>query len=290
MDVMRRIEGEEAADRMRWLSGPRWPVTYGTRDGATGYDRTDGWAAAVWVLHAMYERPESVPGLTHHELRQQAIAAGMIAPDVVDGLNLDERTTTTGVALGFTYQPGPPWRRLTWSELGRRDGFDFWAVEGHWPELRYTAQRDWADSVVMPERSRPRILPTSASSWPACILPPPEGSLDEESLTALIAVLARHTSPDTLRDSVAYYSPVTFLQEGATVFVGDLSDVPEVIASQMGSKFAPNNMWPSDRSWLSYTDCDLSATRVNGSQLLVDAICADPTLETVRCGGMPAAL
>jgi hypothetical protein len=107
-------------------------------------------------------------------------------------------------AMGFQKKPGPQWRRLAWSDLGQRDGFEFWAVDGHWPDLRYTAQSDWADPSTMPVSAGPRISPTTDSSWPASILPPPQGSLDEESLLALIAVLAKHTAPVALRHCGAY--------------------------------------------------------------------------------------
>ncbi len=285
MDVVRRIDGIEAADRMRWLAGDSWPAVYGSAHGATGYDPTDMWAAAVWVLHAMYEQPEIEPGLTHHELHQQAIAAGLREPTVVGDVNLDEITTTTGVPLGFGERPGPPWQRLTWSELGRRVGFEFWAVERQGPDLLHTPQRDWANPACMPLSSWPRLGPSAQSSWPAGVLPPPEGSLEEESLLSLIEILTQHASADALHDCVAYYSPVAFLNDGATVYTGDLHDVPTLVRCQRGTRFTPTNMWPADHSWLVYTDCDLSATRVSGSRALIEALCGATALETVRCCG-----
>lgn len=284
-NVMRRLNDVEAGDRMRWLSGDDWPAVYGSGPGATGYDPGEGWAAAVWVLHAIYERPGIAPELTHHELNQQAIAAGLREPTIVAGVNLDESTTTTGQALGFQKKPDPVWLRLTWSELGQRDGFEFWAVEGRWPDLRYTPHSEWADPATMPAFSGPIIGPTTDSSWPASILPPPQGSLDEESLLALIEVLADHTAPAALRDCAAYYGPVAYME--ATVYAGRLGDVPALVASQPGTAFTPNNIWPADRSWLIYTDFDLEATRVSGSTQLIDALCAEHRLDTLRCGGYP---
>jgi hypothetical protein len=284
---MRRLKDVEARDLMRWLSGDQWPAEYGSGPGATGYDPGEGWDAAGWVLHAMYEWPGLAPGLSHHELHQQAIAAGLREPSMVGGINLDENTTTTGTMLGFQRKPEPQWRRLTWSELAQRDGFEFWAVDGRWPDLRYTPHSDWADPATIPALSGPRVGPTTDSSWPASILPPPQGSLDEESLLALIEVLAKHTAPTALRDCGAYYGPVAFMGEGATVYAGKLSDVPALVASQHGTGFTPNNIWPADRSWLIYTDFDLEATRVSGSTPVIDAVCANDHLDTVRCGGYP---
>jgi hypothetical protein len=70
---MRRLNVVEAEDRMRWLGGDHWSAVYGGGPGAKGYDPDEGWDAAVWVLHAMYEWPDLAPGLSHHELHQQAI-------------------------------------------------------------------------------------------------------------------------------------------------------------------------------------------------------------------------
>jgi hypothetical protein len=72
---------------------------------------------------------------------------------------------------------------------------------------------------------------------------------------------------------------------GATVYAGKLSDVPALVASQRGTAFTPNNIWPADRSWLIYTDFDLEATRVSGSTEVIEALRADDHLDTVRCGG-----
>jgi hypothetical protein len=93
----------------------------------------------VWVLNAMYEHDDMPAGLTHHELRQQAIAAGLEEPEIVGGVNLDEATVTTGGGLGFQEKPPSPWRRRTRSELGRRQGFGFWAVDEIDPVIRFIA-------------------------------------------------------------------------------------------------------------------------------------------------------
>jgi hypothetical protein len=45
---------------------------------------------------------------------------------------------------------------------------------------------------------------------------------------------------------------------------------------------APNNIWPTDRSWLVYTDCDLWATKVSGSADLITSLLIDDDLETVQ--------
>ncbi|MGX4735177.1 hypothetical protein [Kitasatospora griseola] len=48
------------------------------------------------------------------------------------------------------------------------------------------------------------------------------------------------------------------------------------------SDFTPANLWPQDRSWLTWTDCDRWATKVVGPTALIDALLADPELEALR--------
>lgn len=99
---------------------------YGSGPGAMGYDPSEGWDAAIWVLHAIYEWPDLAP-------------------------------------------------RLTWSELTQRDGIEFWAVDGRWPDRRYTPQSDWADSATMPAFSGPRIGPTTESAGRQAFCPRRKG-------------------------------------------------------------------------------------------------------------------
>ena len=43
---------------------------------------------------------------------------------------------------------------------------------------------------------------------------------------------------------------------------------------------SPNLFWPADRSWCVGTEIDLDSTLVAGSTVLVEAVLADPELET----------
>jgi hypothetical protein len=45
---------------------------------------------------------------------------------------------------------------------------------------------------------------------------------------------------------------------------------------------SPDYWWPPDRSWLVYTDYDCTTTVVAGAAQLVEALEADPEMETVR--------
>lgn len=98
------------------------PSSPDDRSGApTGYDVLGQWETSTRVLHPMYENPEAPEELSHADLRSGAIRAGKMQPALIGGVDLDERTTTTGVTLGRSDAPGPPWRRLRWSELAARE-------------------------------------------------------------------------------------------------------------------------------------------------------------------------
>lgn len=265
---------------MGWVCSDAWPP----RDGETGFDPVGGWPARAWILNAVYERDDIPSGLTHHDTRQMSIHAGVEEPVIVNDVNLDEVTVTTGTTLGFVETPAPPWRRLSWSDVGGRDGFDFWAVDGRWPHLRFTAQDEWPDPSTMPADSWPRIGPAAEeSSWPANVLPPTEGSLDEASLLALIKVLTQHSSDGDVRNCFFYYGAVPLMIRGPAVYAGDLLELMPFVRSERDMHFTPNNIWPADRSWFIYTDYDLWATRISGSKALIDTLTKDGEIDAVRC-------
>jgi hypothetical protein len=226
-------------------------------DSCTGYD-PDGWSASVWVLHAMYENPSMPDDITHHEARQQLLAAGLAQPLIIGHVNLDAVAITTGASLGRTADPGPGWTRLRWRDLAARLGSDL--GDNDYPPCH-------------------RWFPYT--SWPISIRPPGEGSLDRESYLRLVALLGRFSrGPDA--ECWSYYSPVAngltgghLLYEGRFDELAALYDAADVPGS-------PSNIWPADRSWLVYTDCDLWATRVSGPVDLVNALRVDDLLEVVE--------
>ncbi|OBK36797.1 hypothetical protein A5658_05375 [Mycobacterium sp. 1245111.1] len=218
--------------------------------------------------------------MTHHELHQRAVELGLREPAVVNGVNLDELAVTTGQSLGFAEVPREPWRRVRWAEVGRRADFEVWAVTGRWAHQRYVPQEQWDDPKVLPPDSDPRIGPIEQSSWPVTLLPPAEGSLDEESLRALVAALSRHTPPAALAHCDFFFGCPP-LYDGPRMFTGDLREVRSLVDD---TGYTPNNFWPSDRSWLVYTDHDLCATRVSGSTELIAALTTADGLDSVLCG------
>jgi len=275
---MRELSGDEGGAQIAWLVGDDLPAGGGI-PGGCGFDLESGWDASAWVLNAVYENPE-MPDMTHHELHRQAIELGLREPTMVGEINLDEVTVTTGQTLGFAERPGRGWRRLRWTDIGGRSGFEFWAVSGRWPDLHYTPQDEWDDPAVFPPASGPRIGPTGQSSWPVTLLPPTEGSLDEDSLHALIDLLGRHTCPAALA-LCDFYFGCPPLRDGPRMFTGHLDEVQPLV-DDFG--YTPNNIWPADRSWLVYTDHDLSATRVSGSAELITALTTADGLDAVLCG------
>jgi hypothetical protein len=167
--VVRKLDDNESAQRIHWLSDT-WPPMAG----GTGFDEPKRWQACAWVQNAIYERDDVPAGLSYDDVRGMVIDAGAEEPTLIGGVNLDDATVTTGVSLGFVEKPAQGWRRLTWSALGRRDGFGYWAVDGRWPDLHYTPQADWADPDMIPTSSRPATGPVGGGRWPVDLQTPPE--------------------------------------------------------------------------------------------------------------------
>lgn len=241
----------DASHHLEWL-GP-------SDEGAlTGYD-LDGWDATTWVLNAMYENASLVGLGSHDDIHRQRLNSGTIAPIIIGDVNLDEGTTVSGTDLGFVVRPGAPWLRVKWLDyLGRFPAFT-------------------------PNRSVPpcfRWFP--AGSWPVAVEPPTEGSLDEESLGALLALLGAH---DRGRGETEVFASFASLPSGdfdsPHLWRGELADVPSLIDENGGPySSSPSNLWAADRSWFVWTDWDLSGTKVSGPRALIDAIREDPALET----------
>ena len=248
--------GEEIDNRTEaWLT---WLADRSAGDGYTGYDAV-GWEASTWVLHSIYEVPGSDPNITHDDLHRQAVENGRTPPAVVGSINLDKVSTVVGNSLGMTVvQPG--WARLRWSALAERL------------------------SVDVGKSDRPpchRWLPYR--SWPASLIPPDEGSLDEESFRALVEVLAAHAPRGHSTSCVAYYSPLACVGVSNEVFMAgvQLGDVARLVDPEAGRAGTPSNLWPLDRTWMIYTDWDLWGTKVSGSRELIEAVLSVPQLECV---------
>ncbi|MEU8185381.1 hypothetical protein AB0B85_27825 [Micromonospora sp. NPDC049044] len=248
---MKRVE--DPAALLAWLAGRPEHETH------TGYAPA-GWGASTWILHAMYENASHAGRGTHHEVRRRGLESGDLAPLIVGGVDLDDGTIDTGTPLGFVVRPGSAWRRVLWSQQ-----------PGQAPDPRYPPCHRW-----FPHQS-----------WPVAVQPPPEGSLDEESLTALLDTLCRHSVDGSGTDCVAFFASLPANDyDHVHVWRGPLSAVPELLEERGGSYlFSPTNLWPTDRSWFVWTDYDLQGTRVSGPTPLIEAVRSNPVLETVDWPG-----
>jgi hypothetical protein len=222
--------------------------------GYGGYDVT-GWPSDTWILNAMWEMTDSDSTLTHDEVRRAAIARGLIEPRMIGEINFEEVGVLTGGTLGLNQSPGNGWKRLRWADLAAR------------------TNAPTSDSGVPPCHKW-----FEYRSWPARILPPAEGSLDLDSLGALLKILSRHSSKGDSTECSCYYSPLAGrLGKEPMVLKGTLS---EVISTSLDLRFTPSNLWPDDRSWFVFTDADLWGTKVSGSFELTNDLRLAGELET----------
>jgi hypothetical protein len=277
---VKRLSQPDAVAALLWLAdqvegdlGPVHPLRRAARrlvrplrgaarkgpDGFTGYDAT-GWDATVWVVHAMYETDEIPSDITHDEARRIELASGAAEPDMLGEINLDEAfadATLTGGILGASAWPGPGWRRLFWRELAARLDVD-----------------PYARDVPPCYRSFPY------ESWPLNIAPPAEGSLDREQFVFLLDHLAAASRDGNQTVCTAYRAPIVTVDfDNHTVFECEFRELFGLYDSEGDG--APNNIWPDDRAWFTYTDYDLWATKVSGSQDLIARILEDDELEGV---------
>jgi len=248
---MKRVT--DPTDQLSWL------VASAEEEEVAGYDLQE-WLASMWILHAMYENP-ALHGLgTHDDLHKRRLDAGDVAPLIIGEVNLDEGTTVTGTALGFVIRPGQEWRRVSWIDYLDRS-------RGRGPDCGYPPSGRWFP----------------AGSWPVSIEPPPEGSLDEESLGALIDVLAAGSTEGPETECYAYYAPLPAGDfDTPHLWRGPLRSIPDLIDDFGGAyPSSASNFWPVDRSWFVWSDWDLLGTKVSGSRELVAAVKANSSLEAV---------
>ncbi|MFD0555689.1 hypothetical protein FB566_0898 [Stackebrandtia endophytica] len=164
---------------------------------------------------------------------------------------------------GWPADPGQGWRRLRWHELAERTGNPV-VVQHVAPQYRVPSFRAFF-SVKQGDGLWETI------SWPDW------GTLDRESFHSLAAVLQRFSGSDTV--TFAHPCPLRDPEVEPHVFRGRLGDL--ALLEQLDAYHTPANMWPADRSWLVYTDWDLSGTKIYGPPELLTMIEEDKFLETV---------
>lgn len=240
-----------------------WSAHLPISGASTGFD-PGGWPTSTWVLHAMYEHADLMAPTTHDDLHRARLATGDATPQLVGEVDLDALTEVSGIPLGVVGRPGEEWTRVTWAEyLGR-----------------------------LPDRDLRRDAPPSfrwfpAGNWPAAVAPPPEGSLDDLSLEALLAVLASRSPQGEDTPCFAFYASLPAGDfDSVHLWTGPLGSVRDLLEEHGGAYgYSPTNLWPADRAWFVSTDYDLQATKVSGDHALVAALRAEPRLECLEWSG-----
>ncbi|WP_369359977.1 hypothetical protein [Streptomyces sp. cg2] len=255
---------EEAAAFANWTrvsaeAETRWLAALSGDDGLVGFEppaRPD----SAWILHAMYE-----------DLRFPVISAD--ADDVAgkegtggkegtrDGDDEDE--------TDWAVPPGPHWQRLRWSELAERVG-DPIIEEGSYPD-----------------RYQLHSCRTETGRKPDNILWSNEGSLDWETWHQLLDVLIEYSpdGPDTR--CLVHFCLNMFYYHVPTVLTGRLGDARDLCHHPDLRAYSPSNIWPADRTWVTYTDFDLHGTKVAGPTPLIEALLNSPGLEALRLPWKP---
>ncbi|MGW8332832.1 hypothetical protein ACWGLE_33630 [Streptomyces sp. NPDC055897] len=251
----RDLTPEEAASFANWARVPaepetRWLAALSGDDGLLGFEppaRPDG----AWILHAMYEDP-----------RRPATPVGTDAVIGTEGADGEDETD-------WATHPGPDWQGVRWSELAERTG-DAIVEEGSYPD-RYQL-RSWRSKV---------------DGCPDTILWSNEGSLDWETWHRLIDLLIEHSpdGPDTR--CLAHFCRNMFYYQVPTVLTGRLGDAHSLYHHPDLMAYSPSNIWPVDRSWVTFTHFDLHGTKVAGPTPLIEALLNSPGLEAVRLPWKP---
>jgi hypothetical protein len=219
-----------------------------------------GFERHIWVLHAMYENPNLRADITWDDLKRW--------PELAEfGPSEDELSGADGWDRDW---PRPGWIRLPWSTLGQRVGVDPFAGR---IEARSFALDD-AD-------------PWEFRSWPINLGSPSTGSLDRAQYLQLVRHLG--STPEragavcfALYDVLAAirFTEDRELNTPLPLYRGRVSDLA-ALADSPDLEGSPTFIWPTDRSWLVYTDYDRMATLISGSASLIGQLDADSSTETV---------
>jgi hypothetical protein len=261
--AVRTVGEDESVSGMKRVGDPsaemRWLADRPPEEATTGYDPA-GWPASTWVLHAMYENPDLVGFGTHDDLHRRRLESGDVGPVIIGDVDLDSVGTVTGTSLGFVVHPGRPWRRITWEQYLAR-----------FPD--FTGNREYPPCH--------RWFPPG--SWPVAVEPPPEGSLDAESLDALTAVLTAQSPEGSDTRCFAFYASLPAGDfDTVHLWEGPLGQVQDLISDNGGPyDFSPTNVWCVDHGWFIWTDYDLQATKVSGDRSFIDALVSSPHLECI---------
>jgi hypothetical protein len=208
-----------------------------------------------WLGFDVGDMPDSIWAL--HAMYEPVVTDPV--PDEVDD------------GIEWCRDPGPAFHRLRWQDFAQRSGGPL-VLPGWRPSL----------AGALPGRDH------DAESWDL-IHGPCEGSMDLESWRELMQILEDITGPDTI--CTAYYVRwASYAEpnrpEPPFVFRGRLDDIA-VLTHNPTFAWSPQNVWPDDHSWVTYTDYDLWATRVSASTEILHRLSESPILELARLPDVP---
>lgn len=174
--------------------------------------------------------------------------------------------------LGLVTRPAG-WTRTTWRDFCERQG------------LNFTMEMQKYGLEILTDLFSPWLMKTVG--WPTWMQPPTEGSLDEESLRRLIDILLEACGDCQV---VAYYCPTVMahLDDLPTLFGGRLSEIWTLAHDVSTGGCSPQNWWPLDRSWVVYTDWDLTSTIIAATPKLSSELLVDDVLECYSVNGEAA--
>ncbi|WP_274917875.1 hypothetical protein [Streptomyces sp. WZ-12] len=256
---------EEAAAFANWTrvsaeAETRWLAELSGDDGLLGFE-PPALPDSAWILHAMYEDLRRRPATPADADAEAGAGAGNGSAGDGDGDEGDE--------TDWSVPPKPHWQRLRWSELAERVG-DPVVEEGSYPD-RYQLRSCRGKT----HRSPDNVL------WST------EGSLDWETWHQLLDVLIEYSpdGPDTR--CLVHFCRNMFYYHVPTVLTGRLGDARDLYHHPDLMAYSPSNIWPEDRTWVTYTHFDLHGTKVAGPTPLIEALFNAPGLEALRLPWKP---
>ncbi|WP_258018023.1 hypothetical protein [Streptomyces noursei] len=252
---------EEAAAFANWTrvsveAETRWLAELSGDDGLLGFE-PPALPDSAWILHAMYE------DLRHPATPTAPANADTAAGTAGTGDGDDEDETDWAVP------PRPHWQRLRWSELAERVG-DPIVEEGSYPD-RYQLHSCRTGTAWKPDN----------------ILWSNEGSLDWETWHQLIDVLVEYSPDGPATRCLVHFCRNMFYYHVPTVLTGRLGDAHDLYHHPDLRAYSPSNIWPADRTWVTYTHFDLHGTKVAGPTPLIEALLSAPELEALRLPWKP---
>ncbi len=117
-------------------------------------------------------------------------------------------------------------------------------------------------------------------SWPRYLVGPDEGSLAPLERDALISVLSRHTQVDRCFFHLWLLATIDIQED--LLFAGSLQEAGLFPDEASGARLTPTHWFPEDHSWLVCSDYDLTFTLVGGSELLIEDLLTNRSLECIR--------